>query len=125
MEVDPTVVLGLLDDSLVDRGNTGSNVVPVDKEMPKSRVNYIRRSGLNEKRASSISKRLLCDVDAYVAGERPSKSVAFHFDNEGGSLSSARCELVGVSDAGQLFPSSFRPDDTDYGTSELDAIAWS
>ena len=31
--------------------------------------------------------------------------------------------LVGVSDAGQSFPSSSRPDDTDYGTSELESIA--
>ena len=38
-------------------------------------------------------------------------------------LSSARCGLVGVSNAGQSFPSSSRPDDTDYGTSELESIA--
>ena len=36
---------------------------------------------------------------------------------------SERCTLVGVSDAGQSFPSSSRPDDTDYGTSELESIA--
>ena len=34
-----------------------------------------------------------------------------------------RCTLVGVSDAVQSFPSSSRPDDTDYGTSELESIA--
>ena len=34
-----------------------------------------------------------------------------------------RCTLVGVSDAGQSFPSSSRPDDTDYGTSELESFA--
>ena len=31
--------------------------------------------------------------------------------------------MVGVSEAGQSFPSSSRPDDTDYGTSELESIA--
>ena len=36
---------------------------------------------------------------------------------------SERCTLVGVSDAGQSLPSSSRPDDTDYGTSELESIA--
>ena len=36
---------------------------------------------------------------------------------------SERCSLVGVSDAGQSFPSSSRADDTDYGTSELESIA--
>ena len=33
------------------------------------------------------------------------------------------CTLFGVSDAGQSFPSSSRPDDTVYGTSELESIA--
>ena len=66
-----------------------------------------------------MSKRPLCDV----AGERPSKSVAFQFDDEGGRLPSAGCNLVGVSDAGQWFPSSSRPDDIEYVTSELESIA--
>ena len=35
----------------------------------------------------------------------------------------ARCELVDVSDAGQSFPSSSRPDDIDYGISEWEPIA--
>ena len=69
------------------------------------------------------SKRPLCDVDIGVADERPSKSVAFEIDDAGGKLFSERCTLVGVSDAGQSFPSSSRPDDTDYGTSELESIA--
>ena len=47
-----------------------------------------------------MSTRPLCDVDVGAAGERPSKSVAFQFDNADGRLSSAGCELVGVSDAG-------------------------
>ena len=42
-------------------------------------------------------------MDADAAGERPSKSVAFQFDNAGGVLSSVRCDLFGVSDAGQSF----------------------
>ena len=34
VEVDPTVVLGLLVENLVDRRSTGSNVVAVDKKCP-------------------------------------------------------------------------------------------
>ena len=78
----------------------------------------ILRSEWQEKKMASVSKRPLCDVD-----ERPSKSVALQFGNAGGRLSSAGCELVGVLDAGQSFPSSSRPDNTDYGTSELEFIA--
>ena len=81
------------------------------------------RAELKEKRLGSVSKRSLCDVDADVAGERPSNSVVFQFDKASGGLSSAVCKLVGVSDAGQPFPSSFQTDDTDYGTSELESIA--
>ena len=36
---------------------------------------------------------------------------------------SGGCEVVGVSDAGHSFPSSPRPDDIEYGTSELESIA--
>ena len=120
--VDSAVVLELLDESLVDRGSTGSKVVSVDEEMPTSRVDEILRSELQEKRIGSVSKRPLCDFDVGVADERPSKGVAFQFDNAVGRLSSGGCELVGVSDAGQPFPSSSRPDDTNYGTSELESI---
>ena len=49
--------------------------------------------------------------------------MAFDFDDSGGRLFSDRCTLVDVSDAGQSFPSSSRPSDTDYGTSELGSIA--
>ena len=70
-----------------------------------------------------MGKRPLCNVDADVAVERPSKSVAFQFDDDGGRLSSAGCELVGVSDAEPSFPSRSRRDDTDYGTSDLESIA--
>ena len=45
------------------------------------------------------------------------------FDDAVGRLSSGRCELVGVSEAGPSFPNSSRLDDTDYGTSELEWIA--
>ena len=62
-------------------------------------------------------------MDADVAGKGPSKIVAFLFADEGGILSSASCGLVGVSDAGQPFPSSSRSDDNDHGTSELESIA--
>ena len=86
--------------------------------MPRSWVDDILRSELPEKKIDSVSKRLLCDVDVGEADDRPSESVAVQFDDAGGRLSSGRCELVGVSDAGQSFSSSSRPDDIDYGTSE-------
>ena len=115
-------MLELLDANLMDRGNTGSGVVTVDGEISRSRVVDILRSELREKNIGGGSKRPLCDVDIGVADERPSKSVAFEIDDSGGRLFSERCTLVGVSDAGQSFPSSSRPDDTDYGTSELESI---
>ena len=123
VEVDPAGVLELLDANLMDRGNTGSNVVAVEEEMHKSWADDILGSELQEKKIDRVSKRPLCDVDVGVADERPSKSVAFQFDDACGRLFSGRYQLVGVSDAGQSFPSSFRPDDTDYGTSELESIA--
>ena len=118
VEVDRAGVLELLDANLMDRGITGSNVVAVEDEMHQSRVDDILRSELQEKKIDRVSKRPLCDVDVGAADERPSRSVAFQFDDAGGRLFSGRYELVGVSHAGQSFPSSFRPDDTDYGTSE-------
>ena len=44
VEVDPAVVLELLDDNLVDRGNTGSKVVSVDRKRPEvgCKTFYIR-----------------------------------------------------------------------------------
>ena len=123
VEVDPAGVLELLDANLIDRGNTGSGVVTVDDEIPRSRVDDILRSELREKNIGGGSRRPLCDVDTGVADERPSKSVAFEIDDAGGRLFAERCTLVGVSDAGQSFPSSSRPDDTEYGTSELESIA--
>ena len=122
-EVDPAGVLESLDSNLVDRGNTGSGVVTVDDEIPRSRVDDILHSELGGKKIGAGSKRPLCDVEIRVADERPSNSVAFEVDDSGFKLFSESFTLVGVSDAGQSFPSSSRPDDTDYGTSELESIA--
>ena len=115
-------MLELLGSNLVDRGNTGSGVVTVDDENPRSRVDDILRSEWRGKKIGGGSKRPLCGVNIDVADERPSKSVAFEVDDADGKLFSERCTLVGVSDARQSFPSSYRPDDTDYGTSELESI---
>ena len=112
-EVDPAVVAELLDDNLVDHGSTGSNVVAFNEELLRSRVDDILCSELQEKKIDSVSKRPLCDVDVGAADERPSKGVGFQFDDAGGRLSAGRCELVGVSDAGQSFPSSSQTDDTE------------
>ena len=70
-----------------------------------------------------MSKRSWCNVDVSAANERPAKSVAFDFDSAGGRLPFEGCGLVGVSYCGRSFPSSSRPDDTDYGTSELESVA--
>ena len=122
-EVDPAGVLELLNSNLVDRDSTESGVVTADDENPRSQVDEILRSELGGKKIGVGSKRPLCDVEIGVADERPSKSVAFEFGDSGGRLFSDRCTLVGVSDAGQSFPSSSRPGDTDYGTYELESIA--
>ena len=123
VEVDPAGVLELLDANLMDRGNRGIGVVTVDDEIPRSRLDDILRSELREKNIGGGSKQPLCDVDIDLADDRPSKSVAFEIDDAGGRLFSERCTLVGVSDIGQSFPSIYQPDDTDYGTSELESIA--
>ena len=116
-EVDPAGVLELLDSNLVERDNTGSGMVTGDDEFPRSQVDEILRAELGGK------KRPLCDVGLGVADERPSKSVAF---DVGGSIVKSVCDrhtVIGVSEAGQSFPSSSRLDDTEYGTSELESIA--
>ena len=69
MEVDPAGVLELLNANLMDRGNTGSGVVTVDDEIPRSRVDDILRSELREKNIGGGSKRPLCDMDIGVADE--------------------------------------------------------
>ena len=123
VDVDPTVVLELQDENFVDHSSTGGNVVAVVKEVPRSRVDDMLRSKLREKGISSVSKRPLCVVDVGAAGEWTPKSVAFLFETAGSILTSAGCELVGVSDVGQSFPRSSRSGDTDYSTSELEFIA--
>ena len=64
VQVGTTVVLELLDEMFLDRGSAGSNMVPVDEELLKGRVDYFIRSELKETRISSVSKRPLFDVDA-------------------------------------------------------------
>ena len=73
IEVDPAVVLELLDDNLVDRGSTGNNVVAVDGEMSRSRVDDVLRLEVQDKAIGCLDKRPLCDVDVGAADERPSK----------------------------------------------------
>ena len=122
-EVDPAGVLELLDSNLVGRDYTGSGMVTGDNEFPRSQVDEILRAELGGKKIGVGSKRPLCDVGFGVADERPSKSVAF---DVGGSIGKSTCDrytVIGVSDAGQSFPSSSRLDDTEYGTSELESIA--
>ena len=86
VEVDPTVVLEMLAENLANRGSTRSNMVAVDEQMPRSRVDDIFRSGLQVKEIGSVSKRPLRDVDVGAADELPSKSAAFQLDNTGGRL---------------------------------------
>ena len=122
-EVDPAGVLELLDSSLVGRDTTGSGMVTGDNEFPRSQVDGILSAELGGKKVGVGSKRPLCDVKLGVADERPSTSVAF---DVGGSIGKSVCDrytVIGVSDAGQSFPSSSRLDDTEYGTSELESIA--
>ena len=71
-EVDLAGVLELLDSNLVDRDNTGSGMVTVDREIPRSRVDDILRSELGGKKIGGGSKWLLCDVELGMADERPS-----------------------------------------------------
>ena len=122
-EVEPAGVLELLDSNLVDRDNTGSRMVTVDDKFPRSQVDEILRAELGGKKIGVGSKRPLCDVELGVADERASKSVAFEVDDSAGKSFCDRYTVIGVSDAGQLFPSSSRLDDTEYGTSELESIA--
>ena len=122
-EVHLAGVLELLDSNLVDRDNTGSGVVTIDDKVPRSQVDEFLRAELGGKEIGVGSKRPLCNVELGVADERPSKSVAFEVDDSGGKSFCDRYTVIGVSDAGQSFPSSSRPDDTEYGTSELESIA--
>ena len=122
-EVDPAGVLELLDSNLVDRDNTGSGMVTVDDKFPRCQVDEILRAELGGKKIGVGNKRPLCNVELGMADERFSKSVAFEVDDSGGKSFCDRYTVIGVSNAGQSFPSSSRPDDTEYGTSELESIA--
>ena len=66
-EVDPAGVLELLDSNLVDRDTTGSGMVTVDDEIPRSQVDEILRSELGGKTIGVGSKRPFCDVEIGVA----------------------------------------------------------
>ena len=122
-EADPAGVLELLDSNLVDSDNTGSGMVTIDDKFPRSQVDEILRAELGGKKVAVGSRRPLCNVEFGVADERPLKSGAFEVDDSGGKSFCASYTVIGVSDAGQSFPSSSRPDDTEYGTSELESIA--
>ena len=105
-EVDPAGVLELLDSNLVDRDKTGSGVVTVDNKFLRSQMDGILRAELGGKKIDVGSKRSLCDMEHGVADERPSKSVAFEVDDSDGKSFCDRYTVIGVSDAGQSFPSS-------------------
>ena len=123
VEVDPAVVLELLDSDLVDRDNTGRGMVTGDNEFPRSQVDKILRAELGALEIGVGMKRPLCDVELDVADERPSKSVAFDVEDSIGKSVCNRYPVIGMSDAGQSFPSGSRLDETEYGTSELESIA--
>ena len=123
VEVDPAGVLELLDSDLVNRDNTGRGMVTGDNEFPRSQVDKILRAELGGQEIGVGMKRPLCDVELDVADERPSKSVAFDVEDSNGKSVCNRYPVIGMSDAGQSFPSSSRLDETEYGTSELESIA--
>ena len=122
-EVDPAGVLELLDSNPVNRDNTGRGMVTGDDEFPRSQVDKILRAELGGQEIGVGMKRPLCDVERDVTDERPSKSVAFDVEDSIGKSVCNRYSVIGMSDAGQSFPSSSRLDDTEYGTSELESIA--
>ena len=123
VEVDPAGVLELLDSDLVNRDSTGRGMVTGDNEFPRSQVDKILRAELGGQEIGVGMKRPLCDVELDVADERPSKSVAFDVEDSIGKSVCNRYPVIGMSDAGQSFPSSSRLDETEYGTSELESIA--
>ena len=123
VEVDPAGVLELLDSDLVNRNNTGRGMVTGDNEFPRSQVDKILRAELGGQEIGVGMKRSLCDVELDVADERPSKSVAFDVEDSIGKSVCNRYPVIGMSDAGQSFPSSSRLDETEYGTSELESTA--
>ena len=122
-EVDPAGVFELLDSNLVNRDNTGRGMVIGDDGFPRSQVDKILRAELGGQEIGVGMKLPLCDVELDVADERPSKSVAIDVEDSIGKSMCNRYPVIGMSDAGQLFPSSSRLDETEYGTSELESIA--
>ena len=122
-EVDPAGVLELLDSNPVNRDNTGRGMVTGDDEFPRSQVDKILRAELGGQEIGVGMKRPLRDVERDVTDERPSKSVAFDVEDSIGKSVCNRYSVIGMSDAGQSFPSSSRLDDTEYGTSEMESIA--
>ena len=122
-EVDLAGLLELLDSNLVDHDNTVSGMVTGDNEFPRSQVDEILRAELGGKKVGAGSKRPLSDVELGVADQRPLECVVFDVGDSIGKSVCDRYTVIGVSDAGQSFPSSSRLDDTEYGTSELESIA--
>ena len=123
VEVDPAGMLESLDSDLVNRDNTGRGMVTGDNEFPRSQVDKISRAELGGQEIGVGMKRPLCDVELDVADERSSKSVAFDVEDSIGKSVCNKYPVIGMSDAGQSFPSSSRLDETEYGTSELESIA--
>ena len=82
VEVDLTVVLELLYETLAARGSAGSNVVRVGEEIPKSRVNHILRSELKENRRKREKKRVRC--------------VTFYIDYYEGFCHGVACLMSGI-----------------------------
>ena len=124
VEPDPIAVLELLNDSLMERLNAGSNVVSDDKEMLRSRVDHILGWSWRNKWLV-VWARGLWGCGCLCGRWTCLKNVAFQLDGESGRLSSAGRELVFVSDAGQSTAKISWSDGTDYRTSELETIAWS
>ena len=121
VEKDAAGVLDLLVDSGVEHSDSRVGKVCANKEevWPLGGAYGVLRSELNQEISDGANKRRLHAVDASVSEGPPLKSVAFQFGNDGGRLSSAGCEMFGVSDAGQSFPGSSWHD----GTSELESVA--
>ena len=122
IELGPSAVLGLLGESLAERGGSISELVCNEDEMPNYDVVRFLRSESKQKGGGGANKRHFCDVERKALGGLPMESVVFQCESKSRRLCSAGCELVGMSVAGQLFPVSSRLDNTDYETLELESI---
>ena len=91
--------------------------------MPLGGVDSFLRSEMNQESTDGANKRRLRSVDVSESKGPPLKSVDFQLGSEIGGVSSARCGLIGLSDAGQFLASGYRPDDAVYNTSEMKSIA--